>query len=140
MGSGRGDGESKKDATGQQNLELKGTERLARLQAKIATGLNEHSVTVEQKDSGASKAKPRALPKPKPRVISQVPIASLLKQSTSPISEPVLSIPGEVDYKMGNEFYMKSRYSSSLSYFEKAANEGYPAAYLRLWQLYGGGR
>ena len=45
--------------------------------------------------------------------------------------------PGEADYQAGNLFYIKCQYKQSLPYFEKSAKENYPAAYLRLWWLYG---
>ncbi len=47
-------------------------------------------------------------------------------------------IPGEADYQTGNLLYIKFQYKPSLPHFEKAAKEGYPAAYLRLQQLYKG--
>lgn len=48
------------------------------------------------------------------------------------------SFAGKADYHTGNLLYLKNQYEQSFTYFEKAANQGYPAAYLRLWRLYEG--
>lgn len=48
--------------------------------------------------------------------------------------------PIDMDYQTGNSLYFQNQYKESLPYFEKAAEQDYPPAYFKLWNLYGGDR
>ena len=77
------------------------------------------------------KAQPRALPvPPKPVQTPQSTVSQILPKTKLVVSA------SDTDYETGYQLLMTCQYKKALPYFEKAAKEGYPATYLRLWALY----
>lgn len=75
-------------------------------------------------------------------IISNAPIVVQSQPRSTQFIPPqstVVVCLDEVDYETGNALFRKSQYEQSLPYFEKASQQGYPAADLRLLQLYAGG-
>lgn len=57
-------------------------------------------------------------------------------RTAQPIAYLQAIVMGEEEYQLGNQLFMAYQYQQSLPYFERAAANLYPAAYLRLGHIY----
>lgn len=106
-------------------------------QAPITTRLIPSSTPTTQVNSSTTTINSSFMPQADPgKNCSELPKSPQPPAKSD--SPSMKKVPAAANYQSGNSLYIKGQYKQSLSYFEIAAEQGYPAAYLRLWRLYEG--
>lgn len=86
----------------------------------------------EERPTAAKVLEALNLAKPQPVSNTQKTSQTTLVKQTSDVEPKQQEHPGKADYKAGLNLYIRSQYQQAIPHLEKAAEAGYPPAFIRL--------